>query len=248
MTIKADLHIHSTLSPCGSLEMSPAAIVGRALELGLDLIAVTDHNSVENGFYAAALGRKKGLRVLFGMEAQTREDVHILCLFEEQAQVERFYGEVYPHLPEVGNNPDFFGDQAVVDEQENVIRFEGKLLMNALDLPIAELAERVRRRGGYLIPSHVESNQFGLLPVLGAVPPELAGCVLEISYRSRAEEARGLFPTLSRFPLISNSDAHFLRDMGRVYTAYETESPALADLYRAALNGRFTIVRRPAGG
>ena len=137
MTIATDLHIHSTLSPCASLEMSPAAIVRRARELALDLIAVTDHNSVENGFTAARLGEKIGLKVVFGMEAQTREDVHVLCLFEDRRQAERFNERVYALLPDVGNNPELFGDQVVVDEQDNIVRQEGKLLLNALDISVA---------------------------------------------------------------------------------------------------------------
>ena len=137
MTIATDLHIHSTLSPCASLEMSPAAIVRRARELALDVIAVTDHNSVENGFTAARLGEKIGLKVLFGMEAQTREDVHVLCLFEDRRQAERFNERVYALLPDVDNNPDLFGDQVVVDEQDNIVRQEEKLLLNALDISVA---------------------------------------------------------------------------------------------------------------
>ena len=244
MKIRADFHIHSALSPCGSLDMSPTAIVRKAKSLGLDVIAVTDHNSCQNGFYAGSAGETLGIRIIFGMEAQTREDVHLLCLFEERGSAEKFDAEIYGHLPEIPNNSDFFGDQAVVDEADNIVRFEKKLLMNALDLSIPELVERVRSRGGFVIPSHVESQPFGLMPALGMVPEELQECVLEISSQSDRDQVIRFFPELERFSLVRNSDAHFLQDIGRIYSIYETDDPSLASMYRAARNGRFSVHKR----
>ncbi len=242
MKLAADLHIHSTLSPCASLEMSPAAIIRRAHELSLDVIAVTDHNSVENGFYAAALGEKTGVKVLFGMEAQTSEDVHLLCLFEDRPPAERFNERIYSLLPDVPNNPDFFGDQVVADEQDNIVRHEGKLLLNALDISLPELLELVRSHGGFAIPAHVEASPFGLLVNLGMVPRELAGAVLEISYAARAETVVRANPALSGNPLISNSDAHFLKDMGRARTVFSARASSLPALIDAALARTFQVI------
>ncbi len=242
MRIAADLHIHSTLSPCASLEMSPAAIVRRARELALDLIAITDHNSVENGVIAAALGEKIGVRVLFGMEAQTREDVHLLCLFAERSQAEGFNERVYSLLPDVPNNPDFFGDQVVVDGRDNIVRHETKLLLNALDASLPELLELVRSHGGTAIPAHVEAAPFGMLVNLGMVPDELSGAVLEISCATRAEAVLKAYPALARYPLISSSDAHFLADIGRAYTIFEAAGPTLPDLIAAARQKTFQVV------
>jgi len=143
MKIKADLHIHSTLSPCGSLDMSPNAIVQRALSLSLDAIAVTDHNSVQNSFYAAEAGKRHGLYFFYGLEAQTAEEAHVLCLFEDRHRTEKFYADIYPSLPDIKNNPDYFGDQVIVDEHDNIIGFEEKLLLNSLNLSISELMEKV---------------------------------------------------------------------------------------------------------
>lgn len=242
MKIAADLHIHSTLSPCASLEMSPAAIVRRAKELALDVIAVTDHNSVENGFYAAALGEKAGVKVLFGMEAQTNEDVHLLCLFEDRLAAGRFNERVYSLLPDVRNNPDFFGDQVVVDEQDNIVRHEEKLLLNALDLPLAELLEMVRAHGGVSIPAHVEAPPFGLLVNLGMIPAELEDSLLEISYASPLDQVTRNFPELRRHPLLSNSDAHYLEDIGRARIIFESPSASLPALVAAARAGAFQVV------
>lgn len=241
MNIAADLHIHSTLSPCSSLEMSPAAIIRRARELGLDVIAVTDHNSMANCFQAAAIGARSGLAVLFGMEAQTREDVHILCLFQEQTQAERFNERIYALLPDVKNNPEFFGDQVVVDAQDNIVRHEDRLLLNALDISIPDLLELVRLHDGVGIPAHVEAPPYGLLVNLGLVPAELADAVLEISCAARAEGVRQAYPGLARHPLISSSDAHYLQDIGKAQTIFTATSAALPALMAAARGGSFQV-------
>jgi PHP family Zn ribbon phosphoesterase len=243
MRIAADLHIHSALSPCASLEMSPAAIVRRAQELALDLIAVTDHNSMANGFMAAALGEQAGLKVLFGMEAQTREDVHVLCYFEARLQAERFNERVYSLLPDVRNNPDFFGDQVVVDEQDNIIRHEEKLLINALDITLLGLLDLVRLHDGLAIPAHVEAPPYGLLANLGMVPDELEGAPLEIAFESSHEHARQAFPGLRLHPLLRNSDAHYLKDIGRACTVFTAASPTLPALLAAARARDFQALR-----
>jgi len=241
MKIAADLHIHSTLSPCSALEMSPAAIIGRARELGLDAIAVTDHNSVANCFSTAEIGRKNGIQVFFGMEAQTREDVHILCFFQDRGQAEQFGDRIYALLPDVKNNPEYFGDQVVVDEQDNIIRQEEKLLLNALDASIPELLELVRRHQGFAVPAHIESAPFGLLVNLGLVPGELDGSILEVSCATRPELVLQTYPALARFPLISNSDAHFLKDIGRAHTVFDAAAPSLPALIEAAKNRAYRV-------
>ena len=242
MKITADLHIHSALSPCASLEMSPTAIVRRAREAGLDLIAITDHNSMENGFIAATLGEKSGIKVLFGMEAQTREDVHLLCLFEDRLQAEGFNERIYSLLPDVPNNPDYFGDQVVVDEQENIVRYEEKLLLNALAISVPDLVELARFHDGIVVPAHVEAPPYGLLVNLGMVPAELEGSPLEIACDSPRESVLRAFPALVRYPLLRNSDAHFLKDIGRARTIFSATSLSLPVLQAAARAGAFQVI------
>lgn len=248
MRIRADLHIHSALSPCAALEMSPAAIVARARAVGLDLIAVTDHNSVENGFAAQALGEKAGLAVLLGMEAQTREEVHVLCLFDDRRQAERFHERAYALLPDTANNPDFFGDQVVVDEEDNIVRHEEKLLLNALDISVPELLELVRGHGGLAVPAHVESPPYGLLVNLGLVPAELRGAPLEIASASPRALVLSRHPELAGHPLLRNSDAHYLRDIGRARTVFDAPAPRPADLLAAARSGAFVTQPEEAHG
>jgi PHP family Zn ribbon phosphoesterase len=224
--------------------MSPAAIIRRAREMHLDAIAVTDHNSMANCFYAAEIGSKNGVRVFFGMEAQTREDVHILCLFQDRRRAEEFNERIYAWLPDVRNNPDFFGDQVVVDEKDEIVRHEDKLLLNALDASIPELLELLRQYQGFAIPSHVESAPFGLLVNLGLIPRELDGSVLEISCAAQPDAALKAYPALAHYPLISNSDAHFLKDIGRAYTVFDAAAPSLSALIEAAGQRAFRVVRR----
>ena len=242
MNVSVDLHIHSALSPCSSLEMSPAAIVSRARELNLDAIAVTDHNSMANCFSTADIGSRNGVQVFFGMEAQTREDVHVLCLFQDRTQARLFNERIYALLPDVKNNPDFFGDQVVVDDQDNIIRHEEKLLLNALNTSIPELLELVRQHQGAAVPAHVESAPFGLLVNLGLIPVELEAAAMEISYTSRTETVLDTYPGLAPYPLISNSDAHFLKDIGRAYTVVDAAERSLSALIEAFRQRAYRLV------
>ncbi len=239
MDLAADLHIHSSLSPCGSLEMSPRAIVERALSLGLGMIAVTDHNAMENALHAAEYGERRGLCVVCGMEAQTSEDVHLLCLLPSAGAAADFYGEIYPCLPDVANDPEFFGDQAVVDGDDEILRFEPRLLLNGLRLSIADTVCLARRHGGFVIPAHVECQAHGLLATLGFLPDELRGCPLELSRGTSPEEALAAHPGLAGLRLIRNSDAHYLADLGRAYTVYRVDEASIGAVYRAAQDGRY---------
>ncbi len=243
MKIKADLHLHTALSPCGSLDMSPTALVQQVKMCGLDVIAVTDHNAMENGFYVAEAGAKENLTVIFGMEAQTSEDVHVLCYFNKKNQAEHFYTDIYTYLPDLANNPEFFGDQVVVDLEENIVRVEEKLLLNALNLSIGELVEKVKQHGGFLVPAHIDSPSFGLMTNMGFVPDELADSVLEISYNAPLEKFFNKYPALVGIPWMTNSDAHYLPDIARAFGIYDVTTGASlpAAIFEAVKQKRFQI-------
>ena len=233
MHITADLHIHSALSPCGSLEMSPRAVVARARALGVDMIAVTDHNSMANVAAAVEAGGREGVVVIPGMEAQTAEGVHVLCYFPDCDIAQACYREIYPHLPDIANNTDYFGDQVIVDISDNVTGFEPRVLLNSLTLSIDELVTRVRRFGGEVIPAHVESSGFGLLPHLGMVPPHLDLSVLEIAWPHTREDVLREHPDLASFSLVSHSDAHYLRDIGRAVMQVDIADRTFSALFAA---------------
>ena len=135
-TIYADLHLHTVLSACAEVEMIPPLIVRRALELGLNLLAVTDHNAAANCAAMIAAAEGTGLVILPGMEMQTAEELHMLCLFETLEQALTWQGIVFDHLPDLPNNEDLFGGQYVVDRNGDYIRTEGRLLAAACDLSL----------------------------------------------------------------------------------------------------------------
>jgi len=158
----ADLHIHSCLSPCGSLRMSPRAIVDAAVESGVDLIALTDHNTCAMGPIVAHTAEKAGLAFMYGIELQTSEEVHLLAYFDDGEACRALSEEVYAHLPDVKNDPRYFGDQVVVDEQENIVRTEEKLLLNSITLSLEERPWRSQlwRSGEQQYRTNAERGQY----------------------------------------------------------------------------------------
>src|SRR5512138_1484921 len=149
-----DLHIHSCLSPCGSLDLSPQNIVARARAEGLHILAITDHNSARNAEVISRLGEKAGIQVIPGMEVQTREEIHLLTLFPDFPAVLAWSQTVDRFLPNMKNAPEVFGDQPIVDEQGNILEFEERLLLNSVDLSLTDVQKHVSRLGGLTIPSH----------------------------------------------------------------------------------------------
>ncbi|MCR4419296.1 MAG: PHP domain-containing protein [Clostridia bacterium] len=232
----ADLHLHTALSPCAAEDMTPLKILAAARRAGLDLIAVTDHNSAGNvAAVQEASFREGGPAVLAGMEVQTREEVHVVCLFggvEEALALERV---VFAHLPPLGNREDLFGPQILLSGRDEEIGREERLLLQSTDLALEEVVERVERLGGVAIPAHVDRPAYGLLGVLGVLPPRLAVPALEISRPERRDEVRRALGG-SDITLICSSDAHYLSDIGRCRTRFFLKEPALAEV-RLALAG-----------
>jgi PHP family Zn ribbon phosphoesterase len=211
--ILADLHLHTVLSPCAEVEMIPPLIVRRALALGVSLIAVTDHNAAGNCAAVMRSAEGTGLAVLPGMEVQTSEEIHILCLFDTLEQVLTWQGTVFDHLPDRPNPEDVLGAQFVVDADGEYLRTETRLLLTSTDLSLDEVVQRVRTLGGLPIPAHIDRPSFSLLANLGFVPPALDVPALELFRFTEPAVAIGRQPSLARWPLIRNSDAHQLSDI-----------------------------------
>ncbi len=234
---ECDFHIHSTLSPCGSLEMSPAAIVHRAIEQGLHIIAITDHNMIENGIYTREIGQKEGILVLFGMELQTMEEIHLLLLFGNYEEARIFQEETYRRLPDVKNQPDYFGDQVVVDGNDTIIRFEERLLLNSVQISLEEAVSRAKELGGLVIPSHIDSPTYSIIGQLGYVPDNIPFDALEIQNRERLPD---LLPFIlpKQIPLVSFSDAHYLKDVGKRRTVLNLDRAEFAEIGTALMRLR----------
>ena len=152
---RADLHVHTVLSPCAEVEMIPPLIVQKALEKNIDLIAITDHNASANVEAVQKAAEGTGLTVLPGMEVQSREEVHLLTLFETLDALQAWQAEVDRSLPDLPNQPEFFGEQFVVDETGEFLRGEPRMLLTSTRFSIDEIFNRVRTLGGIVIPAHV---------------------------------------------------------------------------------------------
>lgn len=228
----ADLHIHTVLSACAEIEMFPDLILEQAQKLGLGLIAVTDHNSAENAAAMLCAARGTGVTVLPGMEVQTREEVHLICLFDTLEQVLTWQGIVYGHLPRLKNREEVFGMQVVLDADGRPIGKNERLLLTSTDLTVEQVVQRVRQLDGLCIPAHVDRPAYSLIANLGFIPPGLDFPGVEISRLVKLQEARERFPELAHYAVVANSDAHRLHEMGQRMTLKMAE-PTVAELARA---------------
>ena len=239
-TYRADLHIHSVLSPCGDLEMSPGNIVEKAAEKGLDIIAVTDHNHCGHASLARELGARKGIWVVYGAEINTREEAHCLTFFDTDEQLSAFQRELEQNLVRMPNDTSLFGNQVIVDEHEQIVEEISHSLYPGLRWSIGEAADVVHQLGGLFVPAHADRAMNGLFAQLGFFPDDLEADAVEIWRRTSLEAARKEYPELRAHTLIQNSDAHFIEDIGRAGNRYAMESRNFSELAMALRgeNGR----------
>lgn len=243
-TYLADLHVHTLLSPCAGVEMIPPLIVQEALDRGIEVIAITDHNASANIEPVMKAAAGSDLVVLPGVELQTREEVHTLCLFDQLDQMAEFQAWIDAHLPTIPNNPDFFGEQFIVDETGDFIRREERLLINSINASLKQAWEKVTSLGGLFIPAHINRQAFGLLSVLGLVPIDFPIEALEISRHIAPAEAYKKYPQIKKYPLIQNGDVHYL-DGFLGTTTWHIERPSIAELRMAikSENNRQIVIK-----
>lgn len=238
-TFLAELHIHTVLSPCAGVEMIPPMIVSKALEHKLNLIAITDHNASANLPAVIKAAEGSDLTVLPGIELQTQEEVHILCLFDNLDQLASMQAIVDKAMPDLKNNIEFFGEQFVVDETGDFICREERLLITSARLSFEEAFYAVTDLGGLFIPAHINRKAFGLIYNLGFVPPELEIEALEISRHISLENAYREYPHIQRYPLIQSGDVHFLDDFLGI-NQFLLQEPTVSEIKMAfkRINGR----------
>lgn len=232
----ADLHLHTVASACAEPEMTPPAIVRRARALSLELIAVTDHHSVENTQAVMQAASGTGITVLPGMEVQTREEVHVLCLFPGMDPALAWQAWIWEHLPDLSNREDFFGPQRVVDSNGTLLRTNPKLLQTSVSLSFEQVIERAESFGGLAVPAHVDRPRYSLFGNLGMVPEGVCLAGAEISRHLSATEAQTRFPQLKGMGLIQSGDAHRLTEMIH-NTRLLLREPSLEEI-RLALLGK----------
>lgn len=208
-----DFHIHSCLSPCADNDMTPNNIAGMAALAGLNLVALTDHNSARNcpAFFKAA--KKNGLIPIAGMELTTAEDIHIVCLFERLENALAFNDEVDRHRTRIQNRTEIFGDQILMDENDTVIGTEPDLLPNATDIPVDAVFEMVRAFEGVCFPAHIDREANGIIATLGTFPADCGFLCAELHDAGKAEAYRADHPALEGLRLLTGSDAHYLWDI-----------------------------------
>ena len=232
---RADLHVHTVLSPCAEVEMIPPLIVQEALERQIDIIAITDHNASANVAAVQKAAHGTTLPVFGGMEVQTREDVHLLCLFDHTETLANWQALVDSALPNLKNNAEFLGEQFIVDEEGNFIRSEPRMLLTSTHFSIDEIFNKVNALGGLVIPAHVDRNSYGLFPTLGLLSPNWPILSLEISRHISPEKAASLYPFIKNTPLIQSGDVHRLDEfLGK--TIFTIDQPSLAEIRMAFRN------------
>ncbi|MDO9257782.1 MAG: PHP domain-containing protein [Bacteroidales bacterium] len=218
---RADLHIHTVLSPCGDLEMSPANIITKALEKGLDIIGITDHNSTRHCKLIRKLAEAAGIFVLMGAEVTTREEVHCLTFFENDDQLSEFQLYLEKHLPPIPNNTEKFGYQVVVDEDEQIIDEIEFLLLTALDQSIEQIEQKVHALGGIFIPAHIDRQSYSIISQLGFIPADLMIDGIEISANCSVQSIVPFLGKKSESTIIRNSDAHYVENIGQAFSTFE---------------------------
>ena len=213
----ADLHIHSALSPCADDRMTPAAVTAQARRVGLDIMALTDHNSVRNCL-AFLNWDSPDLWIIPGMELQTREGVHLICLFPGMAAAWEWQDFVDRHLPDLPNRSERFGHQYLFNAAGEVTGEEHRLLLNSTTLAWDEVLQRVPEYGGLVYPAHIDRPSFSVLANLNRIPEERSLRIVEISAQADPARLTRDYPHLAGARLIRSSDAHRLDEVGRVCT------------------------------
>ncbi len=233
-----DLHIHTCLSPCAELDMHPQALVQKALNKKLDMIAISDHNASDNVPYVMAAAGKN-IQVIPAMEITTSEEVHLLALFESLSDLLKLQTVIDQHL--FGENDENrFGVQAIVNELGEVEGLNNQLLIGATDLSIDSIIDTIHQLKGLAIPAHIDRESFSVLSQLGFIDDHSRFDALEISKLTGLEQGRIQYHNLSRYPFLTSSDAHFIKDIGTSTTKIIMEEPTFAELKMALSkqNGR----------
>ena len=228
MNIFCDLHIHSCLSPCGDMLMTPNNIVGMAFIKQLDAIAVCDHNTAENLPAVKEVADMMGVLLLPGLELTTREEAHMLAYFPDVDSALAFSRFVHEHLPPVANRPEFFGRQVRMNGQDEEVGEEEKLLISALDLGFEECEQAIHQHGGLCVPAHINRGSNGVLNALGFLPGGAKYDALEVS------DAVAMPPIdLSGYRLLRSSDAHYLENILEPTFTIDVKEKSVRALFEA---------------
>lgn len=225
MIIKADIHIHTCLSPCADILISPKRIVEKAFNSGLNMIFITDHNSLNNAEAAVKAAQSYlPLAVYPGMEITSREEVHILGLFENMADAAKAGKVISGNLPDAVNEAEI-QEQVIVNEFDEVEGFYTKSLFNAVNLRTEDIIKLIHTNNGLSIAAHIDRPSFSVISQLGFIPDEVGFDALEISPNLDMKKAYEKYPEYSgKYKVVKGSDSHSLSMIGSVYTEFDGKS------------------------
>lgn len=213
MKLYYDFHTHSCLSPCGDTDMTPYNLVNMAKILGLDIIALTDHNTCRNCEAAVKVGEAIGLTVIPGMELCTAEEVHVVCLFPDCESAMKFSDYIRTTMPPVKNRPDIFGEQSVMDAEDNIIGTEEILLTLASSVSISNVCGLVEGYGGVCYPAHIDRSSYSVISNLGMITEDMGFNAVEMTADADRESLIKNHPILDGAKVFVDSDAHYLENL-----------------------------------
>ncbi len=221
-----DFHIHSCLSPCADMDMTPHSIAGMSYINGLNAIAVADHNTARNIRAVTAAAQQYGICVVPAIEAESAENIHLLCLFPTIEAAEEMGQLLESHLPPIKNRPDIFGEQWTMNECDEKTGEIDVLLINATDLCIEEIKAQAEKLGGVCIAAHIDREKNGIVATLGCVPEYLDFQTLELSRRAKDFEKDG------KYKYITDSDAHILTDIAEKSSFLEVNEISVDEILK----------------
>ncbi|PKM93361.1 MAG: phosphoesterase [Firmicutes bacterium HGW-Firmicutes-1] len=211
MKLSYDFHIHTALSPCGENTMTPNNIVNMALLNGLDVIAISDHNTCQNVEAVMQVAKGTKLLVIPGMEIETKEEIHIVCLFQDLKTAYEMQNCIFNKLPSIQNKDQIFGEQLLFNSEDDIIGRMDRLLVQATELSLNEVLKLVQEHHGAFIPAHIDRPSYSIISNLGMIPSNLNLPTLEIS---RHADYEAYVKQYSNYSILQSSDAHELGFIG----------------------------------
>lgn len=230
---KAELHNHTLLSPCGDLDMTPDYIIELALQRGVDIIGITDHNATRHCRLAEHYSHNRNIFVLCGAEVTTKEEAHCLAFFPTHELLDKFQLFLDEHLPDIPNNPDIFGDQVQIDEEMNIVYEEPKLLTSGLDVNIEVIANKVKELEGIFIPAHIDKMKNSVISQLGFIPFDIPYDAVEISDRGDKDALLKAHPYLKDKTFTRSADAHIPDRIAAAPCYFEIETRSFEEIKMA---------------
>ena len=226
----ADLHIHTVLSPCSDILMTPVNILNKAVQNNIDIISITDHNSAANVKSTLKIAQRYDIIIVPGIEVQSSEDIHLLSYFDSYSNLKSYADIIYNALPDIKNEEEKLGQQILVDKDDKLVAKEDKLLANSTKYTIKELIDLTYQNSGIPVPAHIDRN-FGLIKILGFIPDILDISFVEVNRNIDLQKYYLKFPYLEKYNFIKNSDSHFLHQINPTMQILIEKEPSVDGIF-----------------